>query len=75
MLFKLWLLLLTYIYIFFQIEVEFEGYSASLEDFFGIKSLLASIFKGIEVPLTEITDMVVNQCENKGIGCVIKVGS
>lgn len=53
-----------------QVNVEFEGFQASDGDFHGIKRLLQQNFRGLEVDLSGITDIIISQ---NYVGSVIKV--
>lgn len=51
------------------IDVNFEGFTAEDDDFHGIKRLLSQTFRGLDVNLTDMSDIIVQQ---NYVGSVIK---
>ncbi|KAA0192989.1 hypothetical protein HAZT_HAZT012260 [Hyalella azteca] len=51
------------------VNVNFEGFTPQEDDFHGIQRLLAQTFRGLDVNLSDVTNMIIQQ---NYVGCVLK---
>ncbi|KAF2354213.1 BCP1 family, partial [Trinorchestia longiramus] len=51
------------------VNVNFEGFTPQEDDFHGIQRLLAQTFRGLDVNISDVADLIIQQ---NFVGCVIK---